>query len=593
MDIETIKQIFQGILEILQKSLKAIKTAIEKRTTTEVFLIIPALIISFCLIVEVYTEDKPIKSLLSKLASEEIMLILIGSAILLIVLIFLLAIINTISPRPKFLKWLFFIIISIITTVSLIFYIKSYYLSIEEINDQISWGEEYLIKEDKPIYKNPEATIYRNNIAAILQNKKPIKISVVVPINRDNGIFDSKEILTGVAIAQEEWNKSKKKKVLIGIADEGHGKHTKGDCGQDRDEGACKIAKMTAEKLIKKDVIAVIGHFSSDSTEVAAEVYQKHNIIAVSPTSTAVRTNNDECNIKSINRDKICLNSNIFRTSLDDSINSDILVETIEKINKKDFGKPIKKIAIIYESDSFYSKLFKKYFRDKIIEEYDKTIIADTPKCDISKSFKPEDCFLQIKEQNADTILLVPSTKRANLYEENVDENYIRKILNLNQENKHRLLGADSMYKYSFANKQTENMVVIVPWHRENKDCTEEKDSLRLECKAAEVFYSGDKTKPYGISWRTATSYDATQTILYSWQDYDKIFNRITLKNFKDFILNKIKKGESIIENGASDIPIYFNEDGDRRRIEKLGVAVYVAKDKDKDKFKFQILDLN
>ncbi len=81
-----------------------------------------------------------------------------------------------------------------------------------------------------------------------------------------------RKILRGVAQAQDEINQGNKvngRGIKVLIAD---------------DENKPAQAKQIAEKLLsKKDVLAVVGHFSSDTFIVRVEVYQQRKIVMISP----------------------------------------------------------------------------------------------------------------------------------------------------------------------------------------------------------------------------------------------------------------------------------------------------------------------
>ena len=63
----------------------------------------------------------------------------------------------------------------------------------------------------------------------------------------------------------------------------------------DEEDTAPKVAKQLARNQIPGDrtfsgqILGVVGHFTSDATLAADEVYRKEKLVAISPTSTAVR----------------------------------------------------------------------------------------------------------------------------------------------------------------------------------------------------------------------------------------------------------------------------------------------------------------
>lgn len=332
--------------------------------------------------------------------------------------------------------------------------------------DRFSWGEEFLIPFDPKCksakdagtasFKNTdyanaithysryirecknaaEVQVYLNNAKAI-QTKKPIRIAVSIPISRDGGAFDSEEILRGVAIAQSEWNmQDENKNLLVAIIDDGHGEGT-GDCGVNRDQGECQKTKEVADFLVKKNyILGIIGHFSSDATEVASKVYEDGKLVAISPTSTAVRKNS-ECS-----QDAICLSSYIFRTAPNDFI---AVKKLIEKIPPE-----IQKIAVVYEGESIYSRLFKSTFETQFKRLQSNESIVNMQSdlenpCNFSRSrgFDSKECLKEATSKGATALLLVPTSKNASNVNKILQENF-------STFPPLALLGSDSMYKEQF-----------------------------------------------------------------------------------------------------------------------------------------------
>lgn len=584
---EFIKDLIKKITEN-PNFLEPIKKFI-KRNKIESVVIIGLGLLAIIFVAAEHSPQKPIQNLLSQVPDRIYLYLLILAFSLIFIPLFIGIFKGEItnSTLPSFTKYLVLFALPI-----LVIYIRFHYFDPlntlqDELGNRFSWGEEYLIQENEAdekqaIYENPEAKIYNNNMLVMLQDKNPLKIAVSVPISRDSGIFDSREILRGVAIAQDEWNQSENKKVIIGIADDGYEASddkgsNDGSCGKYGDKGECKAAKEMAEKLAKKDILGVIGHFSSGATQAAAQVYKDHQMVAISPTSTAVRTNEKKCSPKKDGL--ICLNPYIFRTALDDYINTEKLMRKV--INHKD-----NRIAIVYESDSPYSNLFQKNFFDQMTDYIsEENVIRNRiqlPICDMSKKgYSASDCLSELEKLNdkPDTLLLIPSTKSASLCDEQTNECYIKEILKGKSSNVLNLLGSDSMYKSFFLDQYAEGMRIVVTWHRQEEACKD--NSPRLECKAAKIFSKNPSSDssletPYEISWRTATAYDATQTLLYGWQESNKMRNKLFFKSLKDVLSEKVVQNSYITKHGASNIPIKFNKEGDREKGQELGVVVKV-----------------
>lgn len=123
--------------------------------------------------------------------------------------------------------------------------------------------------------KHPEILIYLNNSKLKrdqITNDKIITIAVAIPLNyKDTYKKDlSEAILKGIAQKQDEFNKENHPwKLQILIANDG-------DNPDDRQ------AQKVADKLVTKDIIAVMGHYASRVTKQVKPIYRNHQIVLLS-----------------------------------------------------------------------------------------------------------------------------------------------------------------------------------------------------------------------------------------------------------------------------------------------------------------------
>ena len=124
---------------------------------------------------------------------------------------------------------------------------------------------------------DPETLIYLNN--ARIGNDPAYSIAVPVPIDAEINV--AKEILRGAAQAQQEINTNggvKGKPIKIAIANDGNNPN---------------LAQQLAHAFNQNsEILGVIGHFSSDVTLEAAQVYQSEGLVAISPTSSSTAISN-------------------------------------------------------------------------------------------------------------------------------------------------------------------------------------------------------------------------------------------------------------------------------------------------------------
>lgn len=414
-------------------------------------------------------------------------------------------------PIKFFLIGLFGLLIFLTASV---FVAQARYLP-DGIDKYLSYGVESLFFEG-----SPEEKIYQRNQDAMQQDKDPFIIAVSVPISRPNGSYYSDEILTGVAIAQEEWNRDNEDlQAIIAIADDGYWKRDAHETTT-HIEKAKDAAEKIASLLVKEEaILAVIGHAGSDATQSAAKIY-KDKLVAVSPVSTAIRKNDNSCDEESI-----CLNDYVFRTSIDDLKASELLVnEIIERNNSLLDAEKIEKIAIVFDSNSVYSNSFKSSFKKRFQHHFgeeddneNSRILINEEKCDLAKANYKDSCFDSIKE-NVDAILFIPGeTETASQVEDIIAKNYDLGDKRL------FLLGSDTMYQENFVSingkprNDTKGMLIPLTWHRSNlENCDSDQNKLELECKATKIFPNKEATgtnPPLAINWRVATAYESAKVI--------------------------------------------------------------------------------
>ena len=361
-------------------------------------------------------------------------------------------------------------------------------------------------------HNDPEVWIYYNNARAH-QEGNPVTLAAVVPV--DNAQPRAQEMLRGVAQAQNEFNRNggfNGRLLEIVIANDGNNPHQ---------------SEKIAEKLVKDEsILGVIGHNSSNATEAALDVYEKANIAIVSPTSSA----------KSL------------------SSGSDVFFRTVsssavfgKKLAEYAHNSKLNKVVIFYNPNSSpYSKSLRKEFKTNF-EGFQGEIISEVdftnPKINIEQVLKDS------KDKQVQAAVLFPDVKY-NLIAPEIAK--INKNNNLNL----KLLGANSLYTHKTledGGKSIEGLVIVVPWFKEASQ------SKRF-AQSAEKYWGGD------VSWRTATSFDATQAFIQAF----------SLNPSRKTILERLKN-INLSSKETSGNEIKFTEDGE---VETKPVLVKVEEGK-------------
>jgi serine/threonine-protein kinase len=382
---------------------------------------------------------------------------------------------------------------------------------------------------------DPETQIFLNNTEANIKNNlKPLTIAVVIPVNTKEGYRkDSEQILRGVAHVQHNLNqtngiKGQLLQVLIS-----------------KDETDKDIAKIVAQHLadnnipgdeafqkFNSNILAVVGHFTSNTTLNAGEEYEKKELVAVSPTSTAVRRKQPIPNKSDY---KFDLSRYVFRTSSTDNVAVEDLFRHAQ--NNKLVGE---KSVVIFNSKSIYSRSLAEAFTEKFSPQTVTTCDLDLPPT------QPTDCA-QKAEGRKFVMVAVSSEAEA--------DKGISAILAT--EGYLPLLGGDSMYTdRALQFKSSRNMVLAVPW---SLDLASESGEFKTQLE--------ELWRTTSVGWRTATTYDATQVIIQGLQNIQGELSRRAL-----FI--ELKKDNFYAKGATGEVK--FCPSGDRKIVPGIGVLVKI-----------------
>ena len=328
--------------------------------------------------------------------------------------------------------------------------------AVQAIADQDYPQAVSLLEESLATQRNdPEALIYLNN--ARIADGQAYTIAVPVPIGTE--MTTAKEMLRGAAQAQAEINQQggiDGVPLKIAIANDNNDPIT---------------ATQLARDLVKsKEILGVVGHFSSGVTLATAPIYQDNGLVAISPTSTSVAISQ--------------IGNYIFRTVPSDRFTSKTLARyALESLNQNS-------VAVIYNSQSPYSKSLRDTFSTDLVSDGGE--IAS--EADLAQgNFNPAEILQQAQEQGAEVLVFLNDSKTA-------DKAYLIMQLNNNQL---PMLGGDSLYKpqtLQVAGEKAVGLVLGVPWHILGNTNLDFPD-------AARKLWGGD------VSWRTAMAYDAVKAM--------------------------------------------------------------------------------
>jgi ABC-type branched-subunit amino acid transport system substrate-binding protein len=322
--------------------------------------------------------------------------------------------------------------------------------------------------------KDPEVVIYYNNARA-RQQGSPFTLAAVVPIGTNPN--DAQEILRGVAQAQNQFNDNKglnNRFLEIVIANDDN----------------TKSAQQVAQQLVKDDsILGVIGHNSSDATQAALPEYEKAGLAIISPTATSV----------------FLKKSVFFRTvSSDASAGKQLAEYTFNNLQ-------LKRAVIFANPNSPYSNSIREVFTNRFEKLGGEVVrkplidLTDTnfdARREISATVYSRDKFAQAAmlfpdTQSTDTAIKIAKeiTRRNARLKDNPQDGRVKEL---------KMLGGDTLYgddTLKNGGKNVEGLIVATPWFRESFPAKAFAERSNQE-------WGGD------ISWRTATSFDATQSFI-------------------------------------------------------------------------------
>ncbi|BAZ16100.1 serine/threonine kinase [Calothrix sp. NIES-4071] len=341
-----------------------------------------------------------------------------------------------------------------------------------------------LLEKSLQARQDPESFIYLNNARLKANNYKTLTIAIVAPISDSNNdtINSSREMLQGVAQAQNEFNQ-KHQSQKIGL-------HVLIASDNNKPQDALKIAQALG-KLI--DVVAVIGHFRSETTLAAQTAYQEAKLLLISSTATS-----DDLSNTCPQQEHNCF----FRVVSSNSVTSTVLANYLNIAQKR-------RLAVFYNPSSNYSKSLLEKLRDSFTK-LNGEIVAE-----ISLSDNIESNINQVKQKGADAIVLFPTTDGL------TSDAAVQVIEYANQFN-YLVVGGDSLDNSKIIRKLALNNIgsaIALPWYSGiPSDFNTQADQLWKK----------------RISWHTALTYDATKALIAAFdkQNFNTSYIRSNLSKY-------------------------------------------------------------
>jgi ABC-type branched-subunit amino acid transport system substrate-binding protein len=330
---------------------------------------------------------------------------------------------------------------------------------------------------------DPVPYIYSNNAEARLQSEQkgqpPWKLAVVVGI--DSFEDTAREMLRGVADSQDEFNQaSGKDERLLEIVISNDGNQP-------------EFSRKVAEELVNhQDILGIIGHHASESSEKALPIYKKRNLAMLSPTSSS-----SELGSKS--KKEV-----FFRPIQSTTESAKVYTDYI----KNNLSLNTDKLRIFFDENSLYSNSLAKNFLKILTKEIGQNSSQSSKEFCLSVKINCSDfsdSFFNIKDvlnkaKKDEVIFLIPSVNLTSLAIAFARINHNHKEY---KDKNIKILVAMSLSEEPIIAQKTDPSFDGLLFAR---PCVNEQSPYVTRAK--------EKWQQDNISWRTTSSYDATQAFV-------------------------------------------------------------------------------
>jgi branched-chain amino acid transport system substrate-binding protein len=421
---------------------------------------------------------------------------------------------------------------------------------------------------------NPEEIVYINNCAIALQEEKLKQgnvniytIAVVVPYYHNQGRIAA-EMLKGIAQLQLQINwhifcQAKLEKEF-GLSSEAI--ETLINTWQTNPKIALRVLitndpnnlydplNQTATALVKlvhsANIMAVIGHYSSEMTATALTIYAEHGMPLINSSSTS-----DELSNLSIGNRMA-----FYRLNSPDRVNAKYLIDTLAA---KLIYRTAIKVAIIYNQNSSYSK---SYYRRVVnnLEERSPQFTLLTPFQYLSADYyQIRDYLNEINRQKVDIIIIIADG--------GVEPNSMNNVGAIINQQNCWIVGSATLYQENVLHwldgQNVESthprIMACVPWHWDSARSGDRSDNFMSQqfCKLGTHLWGKGN-----LTWRSATTFDAGWLIVNTLVEYQRQNSGTPLKNSAALLeqMNRDFQLEKLILQGVTGQISFDPNSGDR-----------------------------
>ena len=339
--------------------------------------------------------------------------------------------------------------------------------------------------------KDPETLIYMNNALLMATKAEYYTIAIVIPTRRNQygSILNAnlaEELLRGIAQAQTEVNLSLLTPNDLNQDFPGqkflepkpiNGKGLKVIIADDANLKSEAI-KRANYLVAQPDILAVIGHYTSDMTVETVDIYDRNKLVAISPGSTTEELTRKPRKF-------------FFRTAPTTSIEAEALVNQLLSVGEK-------KVAVFYNPNSPFSASLWEEFKQQFESKGGKTF--RTSNYELSKNdFNAEVAIKEVEKLGKIALLVVPDGQVTNSVENAIE------MIKFNN-NRNWIVGPWTLYETRTLElakqlKSVDKLGISVFWH---------------PLASFDKKFPQDAEKLWGgqVNTRSALTYDASRTLI-------------------------------------------------------------------------------
>lgn len=317
---------------------------------------------------------------------------------------------------------------------------------------------------------------------------------------------------------------------------------------------------QTAQYLVnlkqELNIIAVIGHYSSEMTKKAVKIYANHDLLLITPSSTSNELS------------ELPDSKSLFRMTTPDNIAAQRI---FEYLSQRFEAENTQNVSILYNRNSSYSCSFRKSIRQSFLENSKFRLVNENDECDyIYEEYRKVRDYLQ-QHQNIQIIIVVPdggiepnSCQNSGLISRFSQNMLIVGSATLYHENLLEWLELEHSESFST------NIVVCIPWHyySQTNGYNSHKSLSEYFCKLGDLLWG--KTR---VTWRSATSFDSGLILVKTLAQYAKnsdisfkeYFNQYFRENnrYETGVTGKIEFGQNCdrIDSPTEIVAVVWKQD--------------------------------